>query len=79
MNDPGDDLTAIADPLRSARPIPSSAFVGVLRQRIAGASAQAQALSRRRLRLQIAGYALAGALLLALALISAAGTGPLGG
>jgi hypothetical protein len=78
MTDPADDLAPMAARLRSSRPAPSGAFVGALRRRIESASAQARAFTHRRVRAHIVVYALAGALLLVLALISAAGTGPLG-
>ena len=71
-----EDLERLGERLHDGRPLPRAAFRGDLRRRLL-----ARRPGRPRpagLRVLIAAYAGAGALLLALAAISAAGAGPLG-
>ena len=61
--------------LSAARPLPGPNFRGELRRRLAGAQASG-AVAPRRVRALAASYALAGLLLLAVAGIGVAGSGP---
>jgi len=61
--------------LSAARPLPDPNFRGELRRRLAGAEASG-AVAPRRVRALAASYALAGLLLLAVAGIGVAGSGP---
>jgi hypothetical protein len=66
----GDDLIALAERLRAARPLPSPAFRGELGRRLAGASRRR--LSPARARALIAAYSASGTLLLVIGAIGAA-------
>ncbi len=61
--------------LSAARPLPDPNFRGELRRRLAGAQASG-AVAPRRVRALAASYALAGLLLLTVAGIGVAGSGP---
>jgi hypothetical protein len=61
--------------LSAARPLPDPNFRGALRRRLAGAEASG-AVAPRRVRALAASYALTGLLLLAVAGIGVAGSGP---
>lgn len=72
-----DDVIALAERLRSERPLPSPGFRGDL-----GRQLEARAPRVRRpehARVLIARFSLAGTLLLTLGTLGAAGLGPLGG
>lgn len=73
MNDES-DTDDIQFRLERARPVPRAAFRGELRRRLLAGPAAARP---RGLRLLIAGYVTSGALLLVIAAIGVAGTGPL--
>jgi hypothetical protein len=71
-----DDVVQLAERLERERPVPSAAFRGDLRRHLlAGGPRPARPA---RLRVLITGYAGAGAFLLLIGALSAAGTGPLG-
>ena len=88
MNDPhdtagdaeserGQDLVRLAHRLRQARPVPTPAFVARVRRAVIDIGTS-EIETPWRLRARIAAYALAGALLLVLGVLGAAGAGPLG-
>jgi hypothetical protein len=71
-----EDLERLGERLQDGRPLPRAAFRGDLRRRL---MARGPGRPRPdRLGARIAAYAGAGAFLLAIAAISAAGAGPLG-
>jgi hypothetical protein len=71
-----EELDPVAQRLQSERPVPRAAFRGDLRRRLL-AEAQDQPTVPRRLELLIAAYAGSGVVLLAVAVVSVAGIGPL--
>ena len=74
--DAPDELLRLAERLEHERPVPSAAFRGDLRRQLMTRSLQPPRPAR--LRALITGYASAGAVLLLVGAMSAAGTGPLG-
>ena len=69
------ELTDIDERLRRERPLPAPAFRGDLRRHLLAGSGRQP--SRARIRGLAAAYALSGALLLAIAAVGVAGSGPL--
>jgi hypothetical protein len=74
--DAPDELVRLAERLEHERPVPSAAFRGDLRRHLM--AGHPESARPARLRALIAGYASAGAVLLLVGALSAAGTGPLG-
>jgi hypothetical protein len=69
-----DVIDRIGDRLQAERPVPRAAFRAVLRKRLASAPASWRP---RRLRLTVAAYLASGLVLLVVAALGLAGTGPL--
>jgi hypothetical protein len=77
-SDDRDVLARVARRLHEARPVPAPAFVSQLRRAVIDLRCS-DGESAWRVRARIAGWALAGALLLMLGTLGAAGAGPFGG
>jgi hypothetical protein len=74
-SDDRDDLPDLARRLREACPVPAPTFVRRLRRAVI----DIRRSNRESARARIAGWAVAGALLLILGAVGAAGAGPFGG
>jgi hypothetical protein len=72
----GEDVIALAERLREARPLPSASFRGELGRRFVGRPQRL--LSRARARSVVAACSASGTLLLAIGAVGASGHGPFG-
>ena len=72
----GEDLVALGNRLRDARPVPRAGFRGDLGRHLAARSTGRLAMGQ--IRALIAAYAMTGLALLCVGAVSAAGVGPLG-